>query len=182
MEKIHDSSSQLRNNSILTQLNDGQKQIWNFVSSGVKASEIVPGKCIGARNYAQLIYCGQVIYIFILILTSYHHPMRALLRPLAVHAAYSPIEVIVPFFVLGTLAYFHVLSAIKHSSFFAPTYPFTWRPAHALLRDSDWVAVSESKWQDASFSSGRALRLELQQFAFSMDDSLSHNNGKVSAL
>lgn len=108
--------------------------------------------------------------------------MRALLRPLAVHAAYSPIEVIVPFFVLGTLAYFHVLSAIKHSSFFAPTYPSTLRPAHALLRDSDWVGVSESKWQDAASSSGGVLGLELQQIAFSMDDSLSHTNEKVSTL
>lgn len=96
--------------------------------------------------------------------------MRALLRPLANGAAFSPIEIIVAFFVFGTLAYFQVLSAIKHSSFWAPTYPFTLRPAHALLRDNEWVGVSESKWFDAKASAmDNVVALELQQIMFSLD-------------
>jgi len=37
--------------------------------------------------------------------------------PISIHAASSPIETIVFFFVLAMLSYFHVLAAIKHSSF-----------------------------------------------------------------
>ena len=107
--------------------------------------------------------------------------MRALLRPLALHAAFSPIESIVAFFILGTLAYFHVLSAIKHSSFFAPTYPSTLRPAHALLRDSEWVGVSESKWHDVTtVSTNDVISLELQQIIFSLDLELAYKDGVVS--
>jgi hydroxymethylglutaryl-CoA reductase (NADPH) len=107
--------------------------------------------------------------------------MRALLHPLALHAAFSPIESIVAFFILGTLAYFHVLSAIKHSSFFAPAYPSTLRPAHALLRDSEWVGVSESNWYDATTTSGKGvIPLELQQMIFSLDPALVYKTGVVS--
>lgn len=96
--------------------------------------------------------------------------MRALLRPLAIHAAFSPIETIVAVFVLGTLAYFHVLSAIKHSAFFAPTYPSTLRPAHALSRDNKWVGVSQSKWYDTTTSLPKnTIPVELQQIIFSLD-------------
>lgn len=105
--------------------------------------------------------------------------MRALLRPLALQAAFSPIEIIVTFFVLWTLAYFHVLSAIKHSSFFAPTYPSTLRPAHALLRGNEWVGVSESKWSEATASAGGALPIELQQIAFSLDPAPAFNTRLV---
>lgn len=48
---------------------------------------------------------------------------RTLLRPFAIYAAYSPIETIVFFFVVGTLAYFNILSAIKNSAFLATPYP-----------------------------------------------------------
>lgn len=97
--------------------------------------------------------------------------MRALLRPLASHAAFSPIEIIVTCFVFGTLAYFHVLSAIKHSAFFTPTHSPTLRPAHALLRDNKWVGVGES---DAT------TRLELQQIIFSLDSTPVYKTGAVS--
>lgn len=96
--------------------------------------------------------------------------MRALLRPFAIHAAYSPIETIVFFSVIGTLAYLHVLSAIKHSAFFAPTFPSTLRPAHALLRDNEWVGVRESTWYHAKSGTDDALKpLEIQQIVFSLD-------------
>ena len=43
--------------------------------------------------------------------------MRALHCPVARLAAPSPIETIEFFFIVVTLAYFNILSAIKHSSF-----------------------------------------------------------------
>lgn len=107
--------------------------------------------------------------------------MRAILRPLAIHAAFSPIEIIVAFFVLGTLAYFHVLSAIKHSAFFAPTYPSTLRPAHALSRDNEWVGISESKWHDTTTTSPNGvIPVELQQIIFSLDPASTYKTGVVS--
>jgi hydroxymethylglutaryl-CoA reductase (NADPH) len=106
--------------------------------------------------------------------------MRALLRPLALQAAFSPIESIVAFVILGTLAYFHVLSAIKHSSFFAPTYPSTLRPAHALLRDGEWIGVSQSKWFDVTVPTNGASALELQQIIFSLDPGPAHKSDLVS--
>lgn len=52
-----------------------------------------------------------------------------------------PIETIVTFFVLTTLAYFHVLSAIKHSHFFTPTHSTT-RPLYARYdHSSGWAPV-----------------------------------------
>jgi hydroxymethylglutaryl-CoA reductase (NADPH) len=109
--------------------------------------------------------------------------MRALLQPLALHAAFSPIESIVAFSVLGTLAYFHVLSAIKHSSFFAPTYPSTLRPAHTLLRDKEWVGVSESKWYDATTTPiNGMIPLELQQIIFTLDPIPAYKTGVVSVF
>ncbi|KAI0682724.1 hypothetical protein BC835DRAFT_844308 [Cytidiella melzeri] len=39
--------------------------------------------------------------------------------------------------------YLHILESIKHSSFFAPTFSSTFRPAHARLAGSDWNALSE---------------------------------------
>ncbi|KAK0482246.1 hydroxymethylglutaryl-coenzyme A reductase-domain-containing protein [Armillaria novae-zelandiae] len=65
--------------------------------------------------------------------------MRAILRPFVIHAAYSPIETIVFFSIVGTLAYFHVLSAIKHSAFFATTNPITLRPSHARYTQQEWL-------------------------------------------
>lgn len=96
--------------------------------------------------------------------------MRALLKPFAIHAAYSPIETIVFFSIVGTLAYFHILSAIKHSSFFAPSYPVTLRPAHALLRQDKWLPVREHTWTHASSAADDFITpLELQQIIFSLD-------------
>ena len=95
--------------------------------------------------------------------------MRALIRPVSIHAASQPIETIVFFFIVATLAYFHVLSAIKHSSFLAPNSPSTLRPAHTLLRDSKWVSVSENTWYDARHSENGVTTLELQQIVLSLD-------------
>lgn len=47
-----------------------------------------------------------------------------------------PIETIVTFFVLTTLAYFHVLSAIKHSQFLTPTHSPSSAPIFATYSDS----------------------------------------------
>jgi hydroxymethylglutaryl-CoA reductase (NADPH) len=105
--------------------------------------------------------------------------MRALLRPVALHAAFSPIESIVAFSILGTLAYFHVLSAIKHSSFFAPTYPSTLRPAHALLRHNEWVSVSES--DATAMSTNSIVSLELQQIIFTLDPVPAYKTGAIPA-
>lgn len=96
--------------------------------------------------------------------------MRALIRPISIHAASSPIETIVFFFVLATLAYFHVLSAVKHSSFFAsPSLP-PLRPSHALFRNNEWVNIPESGWKDAlDHSSTRVPAIDLQQLTMSFD-------------
>ncbi|GLB39162.1 putative reductase [Lyophyllum shimeji] len=93
--------------------------------------------------------------------------LRALLRPLAIQAAYSPIETIVFFFTIGTLAYFHVLNAIKHSSFFAPSGVAPLRPSHAMLRHSDWVPVREHVW---THPAPHVVTQEVQQFVFTSDD------------
>ncbi|EIW55552.1 3-hydroxy-3-methylglutaryl-coenzyme A reductase [Trametes versicolor FP-101664 SS1] len=97
--------------------------------------------------------------------------MRALLRPLSTHTVYSPIECIVTVFVLATLAYFHILSGIKHSSFFEATQPPALRPAYARLTDGEWVAVTKHDWADAWKRAGDGIKaLELQQLVFSLDD------------
>ena len=106
-------------------------------------------------------------------------PVRTVLKPLATLSAYSPIESIVLFFVIATLAYFHILSAIKHSAFFAPVVPSTLRPAHALLRDNEWVGVRESAWFDAVQIPGTAV--ELQQFVFSLDPAPGRKSRIVSS-
>ncbi|EGO03592.1 hypothetical protein SERLA73DRAFT_149844 [Serpula lacrymans var. lacrymans S7.3] len=95
--------------------------------------------------------------------------MRVLLHPLARRVAFSPIETIVFFSVIGTLAYFQILSAIKHSAFFAPTFPSTLRPAHALLRDGEWVGVDENWYNGRSAAGDSSRPLELQQIIFSLD-------------
>jgi hydroxymethylglutaryl-CoA reductase (NADPH) len=92
--------------------------------------------------------------------------MRAFFKPFARHAANFPIETIVFFSVVGTLAYFHVLSAIKHSAFFATTSSPTIRPAHALFRQDEWVPVSESKWRSGL---DNVTPLELQQIVFNLN-------------
>jgi hydroxymethylglutaryl-CoA reductase (NADPH) len=98
--------------------------------------------------------------------------MRALFRPFALHAAYTPIETIVFFCIIGTLAYFHILSAIKHSAFIDPSQSIyaapTLRPAHALYRLGEWVGVRESTWFHAVKMKQDAV-LELQQIVVTLD-------------
>ncbi|KNZ73532.1 hypothetical protein J132_01339 [Termitomyces sp. J132] len=83
--------------------------------------------------------------------------LRALLRPLAIQAAYNPIETIVFFSIVGTLAYFHILTAIKHSAFFAPSRVPALRPTHLALHRDGWLAVHEQR--DAAV-------LDIQQLVF----------------
>jgi hydroxymethylglutaryl-CoA reductase (NADPH) len=90
--------------------------------------------------------------------------MKALFRPFALHAAYTPIETIVFFSIIGTLAYFHILHAIKHSSFLDPgaVYsPPVVKPAHVRFK----VGVRESTWVQSSGSGA----VELQPLIFTMD-------------
>lgn len=100
--------------------------------------------------------------------------MRAILRPLAARAAGNPIEVIVAGFIFATLAYFHVLDAIRHSTFLSPSVPPTLKPAHALLTGNNWAAVSEDVWSAATDVKSR---LELQQLVFSLDSSRGTKKG-----
>jgi hydroxymethylglutaryl-CoA reductase (NADPH) len=91
--------------------------------------------------------------------------MKALFRPFALHAAYTPIETIVFFSIIGTLAYFHILHAIKHSTFLDPgaVYsPPVVKPAHVRFK----VGVRESTWVQ---SPGGGAAVELQQIIFTMD-------------
>ncbi|OSX63533.1 hypothetical protein POSPLADRAFT_1169005 [Postia placenta MAD-698-R-SB12] len=92
--------------------------------------------------------------------------MRALVRPLATHNVFFPIESIVFVFVLGMLAYFHILNGIKHSSFFAPTYPTAIRPAYARLNGDEWVGVSPREWKQLG---DETKAVELQQFVFRLE-------------
>ncbi|KAG5643077.1 hypothetical protein DXG03_001605 [Asterophora parasitica] len=92
--------------------------------------------------------------------------LRALLRPLAIQAAYSPIETIVFFTAIGTLAYFHILNAIKYSSFFAPSALPPLRPTHAILRHSAWLPVREHVW---THPTPHIVAQEVQQLIFTAD-------------
>jgi hydroxymethylglutaryl-CoA reductase (NADPH) len=98
--------------------------------------------------------------------------MKALFRPFALHAAYTPIETIVFFCIIGTLAYFHILHAIKHSAFLDPgrtgnVYsPPVMRPAHVLYKLGEWVGVRENTWVQSA-SGGAAV--ELQQVIYTVD-------------
>ncbi|KAG8216444.1 hydroxymethylglutaryl-coenzyme A reductase-domain-containing protein [Butyriboletus roseoflavus] len=91
--------------------------------------------------------------------------MRVPLLPLTGRAVYNPIETIVAFFIVCTLAYFRVLSAIKYSAFFAPAFPSTLSTTLALLRDGQWVVDQERYLKRAS--NPHTQRLELQQLVFS---------------
>lgn len=95
--------------------------------------------------------------------------MKALFRPFALHAAYTPIETIVFFCIIGTLAYFYILNAIKHSAFLDPgnVYaPPVIGPAHVLLRLGEWVSVS-STWVKSA--GGSRPVAELQSVVFTVD-------------
>lgn len=98
--------------------------------------------------------------------------MRALLRPFALHAAYTPIETIVFFCIVGSLAYFHILNVIKHSAFLSPTYGTTpLRPAYVLNRMGEWVGVRESRWQRdiRTADKSKLVAAEVQQVVFNVD-------------
>ena len=90
--------------------------------------------------------------------------MRAIPRPFAARTAFAPIETIVFVFVLATLSYFYILSAIRQSTYFALSAPNNLRPAYALLTDNEWVPVSGKDW----FKAG--VQLELQPVVFSFDN------------
>ncbi|KAL7284025.1 hypothetical protein ACG7TL_001300 [Trametes sanguinea] len=97
--------------------------------------------------------------------------MRALLRPLSTHTVFSPIETVVTVFVLATLAYFHILSGIKHSSFFESSHPPALRPAYAHLTNGEWVSVPKQDWLEAwKHPRDGVEALELQQIVFTLDD------------
>ncbi|KAF6757834.1 hydroxymethylglutaryl-CoA reductase [Ephemerocybe angulata] len=102
--------------------------------------------------------------------------MRALLRPFALHAAYTPIETIVFFCIVGTLAYFHILNAIKHSAFLSPAYnshayaAASLRPAYVLNRMGEWVGVREARWnRDRTTQENKLAVAEVQQLVFNVD-------------
>jgi len=113
--------------------------------------------------------------------------MRALFRPFALHAAYTPIETIVFFCIIGTLAYFRILSAIKHSAFLDPSQavyaPPSLRAAYVLWKGpelsgesegGEWVNVKEGRWARAKKMLTRSESqdttvLELQQVVISLD-------------
>jgi hypothetical protein len=96
--------------------------------------------------------------------------MRALFRPFALHAAYTPIETIVFFSIIGTLAYFNILSAIRNSAFLNLDPALlnnnydTLKPAYVMYRLGEWVSVRESVWVHAN-----EPVLELQQSVFAID-------------
>ncbi|KAF8634822.1 hypothetical protein AX17_004073 [Amanita inopinata Kibby_2008] len=96
--------------------------------------------------------------------------MRAIFRPFALHAAYTPIETIVFFSVVGTLAYFYVLSAVKQSAFLDPPYsqPPTLEPTHVVYKHGEWVSVTNKTWSSARLD-WHASVLELQQLVISLD-------------
>ncbi|KAF7318286.1 3-hydroxy-3-methylglutaryl-coenzyme A reductase [Mycena chlorophos] len=86
--------------------------------------------------------------------------MRSILKPLAIHAAYSPVETLAFIMVVGAIAYLQVLSAVKHSAFLAPPAPL--RPAHALFIDNQWLPVEAPAWNRED----NIPRLDLQQIVF----------------
>ncbi|KAF8624230.1 hypothetical protein AX15_005993 [Amanita polypyramis BW_CC] len=96
--------------------------------------------------------------------------MRALFRPFALHAAYTPIETIVFFAIVGTLSYFYVLNAVKHSAFLDPPYsqPPTLEPTHTVFKHGEWVSITNKSW-NAARTERRGTVLELQQLVISLD-------------
>lgn len=96
--------------------------------------------------------------------------MRAILRPLSIHTVFSPIETIVFIFVLATFAYFQILAGIKHSSFLAPNFPASVRPAYVRFSNQEWLGIGNGDWHDWKHSDGPVKALELQQLVFTMDN------------
>ncbi|KAF9068907.1 hydroxymethylglutaryl-coenzyme A reductase-domain-containing protein [Rhodocollybia butyracea] len=103
--------------------------------------------------------------------------MRAIFKPFVIHAAYSPIETIVFFFIAVTLAYFHVISSIKHSAFFATSYSSILRPSYVLLRNNEVVTVRDNFWHlaKAKYSADASiLPVELFPLEYSLDSVLQN--------
>lgn len=72
--------------------------------------------------------------------------VRPFVRPLAYRSAKFPIETIVATFVFTTLAYFHIIHAIKHSAFLSSTtVSHVFRPTFALRTPSSWVPIPETE-------------------------------------
>jgi hydroxymethylglutaryl-CoA reductase (NADPH) len=73
-------------------------------------------------------------------------PVSRALSSIALRVSRSPIESIVSVFVLTTLAYFHVLAAVKQSNFLqpGPAIPDAQQPALALRRSvsPEWISLS----------------------------------------
>ncbi|KAI5996499.1 hydroxymethylglutaryl-coenzyme A reductase-domain-containing protein [Pisolithus orientalis] len=92
--------------------------------------------------------------------------MRVWLLPLTRRTVFSPIETIVFCSIIGTLAYFHVLSYIKHAAVTLPTFPSSARPSHVILHDREWVGVEE-EWYMKRLGSPGSRSVELQQLIFS---------------
>ena len=95
--------------------------------------------------------------------------MRTVIHPISIHAASSPIETIVFFFFLATLLYFHVLSAVKHSSLFAPSTLSPLCPSHVLLHGNKWVAVAEPEYDALVCWPNCVSVIDLQQLSMSFD-------------
>jgi len=100
--------------------------------------------------------------------------MRALFRPFALHAAYTPIETIVFFCILGTLAYFHILSAIKNSYDKPTTTGLALQlPAYATLLGDEWVGVREAVWNKANDDDDELVELQQVTLSSSMQELVS---------
>ncbi|KIJ38992.1 hypothetical protein M422DRAFT_258144, partial [Sphaerobolus stellatus SS14] len=72
---------------------------------------------------------------------------RTIARPLASKGSKFPIETILTTFVFVTLAYFHIVQAIKHSAFFASPSSPALLPTHAFLVKElkTWVPVPDEQ-------------------------------------
>jgi hydroxymethylglutaryl-CoA reductase (NADPH) len=90
--------------------------------------------------------------------------LLAAVRPLARQAVHTPIETIVAAFVLATLAYFHVIHAIKHSAFLAPASTLPQRPSYALYTHDGWTGTPKGPWLAPAAD---MTRVEIQQVVVS---------------
>ncbi|KAI6045272.1 hydroxymethylglutaryl-coenzyme A reductase-domain-containing protein [Pisolithus marmoratus] len=100
--------------------------------------------------------------------------MRVYLLPLTRRAVFSPIETIVFYSVVGTLAYFCVLSHIKHASITVPTFPYSARSSHAIYHDGEWLVVDGERYKERLASPG-SRSVELQQTCVGLSlDNLTH--------
>jgi hydroxymethylglutaryl-CoA reductase (NADPH) len=127
--------------------------------------------------------------------------LRTLLRPLAIHAAYSPIETIVFFCVVGILSYFHILNTVKHSSFFLPpSHPYSpavvsghagtnLRPAYVLAAAAangetewSWTPTREGVWKASKAGEAEYLPVEFVQVVFRPDAVSEHSDDRLDAL